>query len=205
MNQGGSGTVSRNPMDYLAFVVYVKPTNPICSKLMAKCAGFDDVKFENVDTGNRPHWLTGVPTAVCLKDNKIYEGSWACHVLEKHTNVPKDFSSISGNGYTYQGGNLAGNSSIGTFDPLIDDADKYGTGKLKDDSVVSRYMKIREQSGKIQRTGAELPPAITDDGPPPSQEDVTQFTQRRTARMPPKTGSIPTWTRQEGLLEMETM
>jgi hypothetical protein len=71
--------VSSNPLDYLAMILYVKDGVPACDRLKAQASARMDVLVQNVDLiqGEKPSWLTGVPTVVLLPSRTIVTGTGA--------------------------------------------------------------------------------------------------------------------------------
>lgn len=80
-----SQKVSDNPLDYLAFIVYVKRNVPICAQLQAQLGDDMEVMIQDVDSiqGARPPWLKGVPTVVRLPGREVLTGTAALEALQQ--------------------------------------------------------------------------------------------------------------------------
>lgn len=82
---------SADPLDFSAFIVYVKKrgtSTPQNDKARALCADFQELVLQEVESiaaADRPPWLAGVPTIVDVKSMKVTAGTAAVRVLEAWT------------------------------------------------------------------------------------------------------------------------
>jgi hypothetical protein len=77
-----------DPLEYAAYIVYAKRKGetPVNNKIKALCGDYQELVLqyvEDIAPADRPSWLRGVPTVVCLPTYAITVGTPALEEIEK--------------------------------------------------------------------------------------------------------------------------
>ena len=74
----GAGGVSDKDIDYKNLVLYFSSKSSVSLELRVMLEEYPEVHLQDVkDLGDRPAWLTGVPTIVTLPGLEVYRGTGA--------------------------------------------------------------------------------------------------------------------------------